>query len=389
MILKGSDRNKKCPCGSGKKWKNCCPSMAIGKKLEIPQEEIDALYKKITEENFSRRKMLEKIGIFIDFVKPMIFKERKVWALGSRVYYERPEKETFHEFLLFILIQQVLGKEWWENQESLPEKEWHHIYRSFKKWQEWALKNQQDSNKVGDIWSYFPDGWSRSLISLAFDVASLIHTNHLPDDILHRLKSYDEYQSARYEIAIAAVFARLGYEIEFLNEKKIQGKHCEFFAHDKSSGEVIAVEVKSKERAGVLHIDGTYNGEYWAHIQRAKRKAMKQNPEDKPFLIFFDINAPQAPDLPPLEKPWIKEVKKLHDKTPLNSPENPDPCSGELFTNYSFHYQEENQATSGEYLVTIPLYSKFPIKRSGFWDVIQLALNSYGNVPNLDIEYGQ
>lgn len=387
--MKGSDRNKKCPCGSGKKWKNCCPNMAIEKKLEISQEDIDIFYKKIMEENLSRRKRLEKLGIFIDFVKPLILKGRKVWALGSRIYYERPERETFHEFLLFILIHQVLGKEWWEHQESLSKNEQHHIYRSFKKYQEWILRSQSESTQVGNIWASLPDGWSRSLISLAFDIATLIHADHLPDDILHRLKSYDEYQSARYEIAIAAIFARLGYEIEFLNEKKIKGKHCEFFAHDKSSGEVIAVEVKSRERAGVLHIDGVYNGEYWAHIQRAKRNAMKQNPGDKPFLIFFDINAPQAPNLLPLEKPWIKEVKKLHDKTPLNSQENPDPCSGELFTNYSFHYQEENQATSGEYLVSIPLYSKFPIKRIEFWDVIQLALNNYGNVPNLDIEYGQ
>ena len=61
MIMKGSDRNKKCPCGSGRKWKNCCPNMVIGKKLEIPQEEINDLYRKIMEENSSKRKRLERI----------------------------------------------------------------------------------------------------------------------------------------------------------------------------------------------------------------------------------------------------------------------------------------------------------------------------------------
>jgi hypothetical protein len=385
----GAIRNLFCECGSGKKYKRCCQEKYNNSSQGILKEHLDAVYSQIMSEKLGRRERLRGIGIFVDFVKPIIFQDRKVWALGSRVYYERPEKETFHEFLLFILIHQVLGEEWWTHQASLPENQWHHIYRSFKKYQEWAFKNQQEENKEGVVWAALPDGWSRSLISLAFDVASLVHTDHLPDDLLHRLKSYDEYQSARYEISIASIFARLGYRIEFLNEKNIKEKHCEFFAHDKDTGEVIAVEVKSRKREGVLHVDGVYNGEYWAHIQRAYRKAQKQNPGDRPFIVFFDINAPQVPDASPLEKPWVREVKALHDKIPLNTPQNPDEISGLVFTNYSFHYQKENQATSGEHLLTIPMHPVFPVKKLEFWNNLQVALSSYGNVPNLDIEYGQ
>ncbi len=386
---KGSERNLECRCGSGKKSKRCCQQKDDNASQSIPKEHLDAIYSQIMSEKLGRRKKLESIGIFVDFVKPIIFRERKVWALGSRVYYERPGKETFHEFLLFILIHQVLGEEWWTHQEALAEDEQHHIYRSFKKYQEWALKNQQECNKEGNAWAALPDGWSRSLISLAFDIASLIHTDHLPDDLLRRLKSYDEYQSVRYEIAIASIFARLGYKIEFLNEKGVKEKHCEFFAHDKNTDEAIGVEVKSRERNGVLHIDGIYNGEYWAHIQRAYRKAQKQNPGDRPFVVFFDINAPQAPNALPLEKPWVREVKALHDKLPLNTPQNPDEISGLVFTNYSFHYQKESQATSGEYLLTIPMHPIYPVGKPEFWNNLQLALGSYGNVPNLDIEFGQ
>lgn len=257
----GTLLNKPCFCGSGKKYKRCCQQKDNDSSQGIPKEHLDAVYSQIMSEKLGRRKKLNSIGIFVDFVKPIIFRERKVWALGSRVYYERPEKETFHEFLLFILIHQVLGEEWWTHQVSLPEDQWHHIYRSFRKYQEWALKNQQEENKEGAIWAVLPDGWSRSLISLAFDIASLIHTDHLPDDLLRRLKSYGEYQSARYEIAIASIFARLGYRIEFLNEKNIKEKHCEFFAHDKDTGEAIAIEVKSRKRDGVLHVDGAIKNE--------------------------------------------------------------------------------------------------------------------------------
>ncbi len=352
-------------------------------------EDLDAIYARMIFDRRKREQQLQSIGIFIDFVKPIVFNNKKVWALGNRIYYERPEKETFHEFLLFVLIHQALGEDWWNDQASLPESGWHHIYRCFKKYQTWALKNQQEENYKGESWSAFPDGWSRSLLSLAFDVASLLHAEHLPEDILNRLKSYEEYQSSRYEIAVSAIFARLGYRIEFLNEKKVAGKHCEFFAHDQATGEIIAVEAKSRERRGVLHVDGTYNGEYWAHIQRFRRKALTQNPGDRPFLIFYDINAPQVPEKSSFEKPWIKEVRKLHDKLPLNTLQSPDPCSGDVFTNYAFHFQTDSEATAGEYLLTVPLHPLFPIKKPQFWNQLQDALNNYGNVPNLDIEYGE
>jgi hypothetical protein len=53
------------------------------------------------------------------------------------------------------------------------------------------------------------NGWVRYLLSLAWDVATLIHAGEPPSELIDRLRDHDNYQGARYELAIAAIFARL------------------------------------------------------------------------------------------------------------------------------------------------------------------------------------
>lgn len=378
----GALSNKPCGCGSGKKFKRCCKD-----KGKPSAEDIAMIQNEIRKEMDERRPLLESIGIFINFVKPKVFNGKKYWGIGSRLYYRDSIIETFHEFILNVL-KETLGMKWGLHQETLDPSQQHYIFKCFKNYASWIKANSSAENKEGYLWAALPDGRTRSLISLAFDIVSLSHASTLPESLLNRLRNYNEYQGVRYEISIASIFARLGYEIEFLNDNEIEGRRCEFYARDPKTGEVIAVEAKSTARDGILHKDGKYDGEIWANIRRHYRKAMKQNPGDKPFLIFIDINAPQTPGVNPLEKPWIKEVREMHDKIPINSPENLALCSGIVFTNYSFHYQEENQATAGECLVDIPLHCVFPIKNPLFWERLLVASNNYGNVPNLDEKYG-
>ena len=47
-------RNEPCPCGSGKKYKNCCRN----KKLEIP---IEQEYKRVHDVNIKTPEQIEKI----------------------------------------------------------------------------------------------------------------------------------------------------------------------------------------------------------------------------------------------------------------------------------------------------------------------------------------
>lgn len=242
-------RNDPCSCGSGKKYKKCClGKQQTGTFHKVPTEVLDFFRKQEME-----RKHLHNLGIYLNFVKPVIFKGKKVWALGSRVYPTRPPSETFHEFTFFVL-QQTLGFTWWQKQSSLLDEEKHFIMYCYGKYGEWRKKNATQKHKVGGLWAARPDGWTRALLSLAFDVFSILHADHLPDQLLKRLRNKDQYQGARYEIVVAAIFARLGYKIKFLDEDtEIEGKRCEFIAYNNSTGDQMAVEVKSKEREGVTY----------------------------------------------------------------------------------------------------------------------------------------
>ncbi len=376
------DVNKPCPCGSGKKYKKCCKDIDQIRKKEIPEEAIIYLNKTVLQEN-----KLREQGIYINYVNPIIFQGRKVWGLGNKAYYNRPPNETFHEFIVFIL-RITLGKEWWDKELASQEK--HFIMKCFLYHFEWKQKNSQiPNNKINDnVWVGKPDGWSKTLVSLAFDVCSLIHKQRLPEHLLDRLKNKNEYQGVRYEIAIAAIFARLDCDIDFnVDDKKIKNKHCEFIATHRETNTSIAVEVKSRHRKGVIHHKGEYSEEkaLRGDIGRLLNKALKQNPGDKPFMIFIDLNSPITPDIEMQNKKWFKDIEKKISNFDAPMPGNPDPFKGIFFTNYSYHYQTQNEAETGEHLSIIPFYSKFPLPNPSFINRLEGALSYYGNVPNIDI----
>ncbi|MBI2600447.1 hypothetical protein HYW42_00680 [Candidatus Daviesbacteria bacterium] len=64
-------------------------------KIEKPTPEMEEMMRKIEAEQVERRYILRQSGIFIDFVQPIVFKGKKVWALGSRIYPYQKADETF------------------------------------------------------------------------------------------------------------------------------------------------------------------------------------------------------------------------------------------------------------------------------------------------------
>lgn len=74
-------------------------------------------------------------------------------------------------------------------------------------------------------------------------------------DCPRRVTYYDEFQGARYEIAIAAAFVKCDFQIEWIEDKS--AKHPEFIARNPRKREEVAVETKSRRRPGVLHDPGT------------------------------------------------------------------------------------------------------------------------------------
>lgn len=349
----------------------------------VPIEVIEGFQKIQAQENY-----LKSLGIYVNFVRPILFKGKKIWALGSQIFSREQIQETFHDFIIFILAD-TLGQEWLKKQYTLDKKDRHFIATCFLKFQEWrAVLIKEQNLPPGAKWEGIPDGWSKSLICLAFDVTSLRHRNQLPVELLNRLRLTQEYQGARYEIAIAAIFARLGFSIEWMSEKKDGMKHCEFIATHASSKMHIAVEVKSRHRQGVIHTPGEQNEQknHKGDVQKLLNQARQKSEYGKmSFMIFVDVNAPIKNNENWMEIQWVKDILKAsHRETPVTQ-QNPDTCTAIFFTNYSFHYQTENEAGNTEHLSTIPQFTKFPLVDPSLLVGLHCALSKYGTVPNLDV----
>ncbi len=397
--MKKIGRNDPCPCGAkrpdGKpmKYKNC----HLGRLFGTPQDELAKVFKEIQEVKSKQRDYLRSFGIFIDFVKPVLFQGKKVWALGNRVYVVRWPNQTFHEFLVHTVLRHELGEDWLQCELKKSEEEMHFIAKCCKKFDEINIRARQDSSiKVSDnLWRTNADGWSLSLLSLAFDIASLAHS--VPQSLgqvkgfellIERLKGKDSYQGARYELTIAAIFTRMGFILEYYDDSSVRYKHGEFIAIHNSSNLSIVVETKSRHRLGVIHTPGISNEKknLLGDVKPLINRALKKQTGNLPFFIFIDINSP-ATGKETMDEQWAKDIMKSFGKDAMPTSQNPDPFTCICFTNYSYHYQTEQEAANGQNIITIPLYPKIPIKDPGIFQSIQLALNNYGNVPLIDMPF--
>lgn len=361
-------RNQKCPCGSGVKYKKC----------HYPKSSVEIL-----RETNSRPEYIDVKGRLVG--RPFIqteFQGKRVRAVGSRLYPKQQLKETFHEFII-IILKDVLGKKWGLAESSKPLPEQHIIVRWLSEMgQLQKSPNARIENKEG-IKSIAMTGNVRSLICLAYDIYTIFHSGEIPSKLLKRLKSMNSFQGARYEIAVAALFVRAGFKIQWV-EKKSE-KHCEFIATHKTTQEQIAVEAKSRHRAGVLGMEGeeTTPDELKTGVARMFNQAIKQLPVNMASTIFIDLNLPLTANVSIFDVYWFKELKKFISDRNSNSYESPDEFSALYVTNFSWHYSG-NQATinKGESIMVVPRYSVNPIKDSRTLDLLHTSANQYGHVPH-------
>jgi hypothetical protein len=288
--------------------------------------------------------------------------------------HQRPPTETFHEFLIEVPLKGTFGKDWHDAEQSKLEKERHVVEQWLRTFYDEGAKHRPPDHNPGDAYEGPSIGATTELIALAHDLYLLQKVNRLPVKLVDRLRNYNEFQGARYEIAIAAAFVKCGLEIEWIEDRS--ARHPEFVARHKRSGEEVAVETKSRRRKGVLHHPGTVlpPEELSADVDRLYRDALMQNPGDKPFAIFIDVNLP--PELKPEEPAkWQREiVGRWGDK------EQEVALLG--FTNFAWHHKptEAIRATEPEFLLSVPLKSKRPLKKPATVRCLKLVLDAYGLV---------
>lgn len=373
-------RNDPCPCGSGKKYKKCHLLQESRTTRAIPAEVIEH-FKNVEVERLA----LEGIGIFINYVKPILFGEHKVWALGNQIVSSKNKKQTFHDFIEHVLVD-TLGREWWQAQSELPSEEQHFIVRCSAALAAWKRDHAATATEVSPgVMQTELDGLGLYLLSLAFDVATLRHALTLPTDLVDRLKHSDQFQGARYELAVAAIFARIDCDVRFLEDTT--RKHPEFIARFRPTGTEVAVEAKSRHRAGVLHMTGGFDEERAAKgdVRRHLHEALEQDPGDMPFMIFVDINSPPTPGQQLFDSKWFDDVRNLLDTYEAPTPDKPDPFTALAFTNYSHHYQAGVVASGFGHVTVWPAYVRNEVDAL-LRDRLQVAIAKYGRVPDLDAE---
>lgn len=333
----------------------------------------------------------EHLGVHINFVHPTDFEGGKVWCLGSRVYLDRPRNETFHEFLLSIL-RETLGEPWRAEQEAQGNQ--YFLMRCFDEHGEWKRRLSEVSEPINGTWGAPPNGWVQYLIAVAWDVTTLVHAcpDGLPAGLVDRLRDPIAFQGARYELSVAALFARLDCEIDFLDEREeLRGKsRAEFVARHRPTDQQFAVEAKSRHRPGVLNERGEPNdNDPLSGDARAVRKlfvkALEKDVGDLPYLIFVDINAPVEREVFGLDKEWAKGIQKWMNRLDKPTAENPDRYNGLFVTNFAPHYQGDDLALPGEWLCVLPQYTVEPLSFE-FLRAIGHALDHFDRVPEIGMD---
>lgn len=230
---------------------------------------------------------------------------------------------------------------------------------------------------------------------LAYDLYLLQLVNNLPESLIDRLRQPLSFQGARYEVAIASIFARAGFAIQwFENKGASQPKHCEFTATHYPSGTVLYIEAKSRVRRGVLGASGEFNEttDIRGDVRGLYQKALTQGPPDKPFLIFIDVNLP-SDSLPPMAGPdqsigldvvpWAMEIETmLKDDWGIDG-KGHTVDTAVIVTNFSPHFGESDvPSPNGTFFIIDSPKPKNPILVPDVMNEVFMAIRRYSLIPH-------
>lgn len=290
--------------------------------------------------------------------------EAKLRAVRNKIY-ARPNDETLQDFQINHLLW-LLGKDWFYLETAKPLEERHVILR-------WRHElNLGPANRVSAIVRQVLQapgiGETKALQVLADDVYQFAQALDPPSEIIQRLRNINEFQAVRYEILVASLFARLGFQLEFVDDTT--GRNPVFIA---SKGtERFAFQAKSRHRAGVLIERGAFADDAPAEINRLYESAIGQNPRGLPFVVFIDVDLPLTPQVPINEKSWVREamqaIRRIHSNTTL------------ILTNFGWYFSRRPQLP-GEFMIARHEKIRNEIAEET-WTLLQRALSEHGLMTN-------
>jgi hypothetical protein len=329
------DSSKPCPCGlHGKTYGACCKDKGMNALGNAMLRGTSAI---------------RVPGARTTILSSTIMGDTRFRIVWNGVWHY-PQEETFHQFLDALVVK-TLGKDWFEQQLLLPIKNQNAIVR----WRTAILSLLRKPGDADDAVStgHTLTGPAKAYQCFGYDLYWLQLVHRLPESLIERLKDFQAFQGARYEVLIAAVFARAGFEIEWIDDAKVASKHPEFIATHKKTNKKVGVETKSRRRPGAMNYIGTVTPE--THLKGdvfdLYDKAIQQAPEGGiPFLIFIDPNvpasmpkyAPAYSSFPVETFPWMTEIR---DRlvSGWNDASEPSSESAVFITNFAFYYGNDEE----------------------------------------------
>lgn len=286
-------RNNPCPCGSGKKFKRCHGGPNAGYERMISRGAEEA--QRRAEIHRIQQQRQQGLG------RPIIAAQtadKRIVAVGHRLF--QGAWPTFHDFL-YSYIFDVLGRDWFDAQAQLDQGERHPIME----WHEKLLAVCKAANLApGETRQTPMTGAIRAFLTLAYDLYTLEHNNdqtrtpELRKSLIGRLKNCGQFIGVRYEIRVAAMLLRAGFELEWEDETDRRSTHVEYTATYPGTGKVFGVECKIRNRDATKKSNQNL-GKFAGLVSDA---LTKETPHDR--LIFVDLNTQANPYVPGGPNDW-------------------------------------------------------------------------------------
>jgi hypothetical protein len=301
-------------------------------------------------------------------------------AVGGTLFYS--DKWKFFPDFLRDYVPAVFGKAWWEEQQAKRDEERHPVFQ----WRADAVRymNEQPALK-DDVYRAKPNGSLGAYMTFAYDLYVVADNGGLDEELLRRLKISDQFLGARQELFAEATCLRAGCTIIHEDERDgTTGRHVEFTAIHKATGERLSIEAKCRHRPGMLGLPGTPPVPERIDLRFGGlvNDALRKNPPH-PLVIFVETNLPvRTADHfyafrktnPPVPS---KALNILLDRIQREH-QGAYPFAMMAFTNHPHHYAQGNELDTRKHLLSI-MGSTTPTPAVV---AIHEAANLYGNIPN-------
>jgi hypothetical protein len=369
------DPAKPCPCGlHGKTYGDCCENKGV-----------HALGNEILRGTSPRTVP----GALTPIQSSMVNDDTRIRIVWNGIW-NSPQDQTFHQFL-DALVLKTLGEDWFEAQLLLPLKKQSEIV----KWRKAMLDLLRRPGDADDDVStgHTLTGPTKAYLCFGYDLYWLQLVHKLPEKLINRLKDFHKFQGARYEILIAAVFTRAGFDVDWIDDDKAPGKHPEFIATHKRTGQKIAVEAKSRRRSGSINFPGPLTPLAQLRgddILPLYGEAIPKAPDGEiPFLIFIDPNFDDSPPkgLPlysriPIETtPWMQKIRDSLVEI-WNAATEPTPDSAVVITNFAFYYGDNDSPSPAAMEAFFPSPKpRVPVPNDPMMADLAYCFQTYDTVP--------